>query len=269
MSEKSPQDVHAFLCGLGSDRSGEVWAAFVEAYGPLLLQVVHLFETDADSVRNCFVFICEQLAANRFKRLRQYHCREGASFATWLRAVARNLCIDWRRKSAGRKRTGKSVGRLSAVEQEIYRLYFLDKLGPIEVLHVLEDSYPGLTDFQVSAAIERIYHLLTPRQRWLLSMRTPRLESLSSQDGEASVSLKELLSPTANPEELLQAKEQRFRLWRSLRQLSESEQILLRLRFVEGESLKVCADRLGLGNPQRTDRLISGVLSRLRALLSI
>lgn len=269
MAEKSPQDIQAFLCDLHSDHSGEVWATFVEAYGPLLLQVVHLFEKDADSVRNCFVFICEQLAANHFKRLRQYHYREGASFGTWLRAVARNLCIDWRRKSAGRRRTDKAVGRLVAVEQEIYRLYFLDRLSPTEVLHALENSYPGLTELQVSAAIERIYNLLTPRQRWLLSIRTPRLESLSSQDGEACALLKELLSPAANPEELLTEKEQRFWLSQSLCQLSESEQILLHLRFVEGQSLRVCADRLGLGNPQRADRLISGVLSRLRALLSI
>jgi len=55
---------------LRSSQAQEAWAEFLQAYAPLVLQVVRLFERDADSVADCFLFVCEQLSRRR-SRARQ------------------------------------------------------------------------------------------------------------------------------------------------------------------------------------------------------
>ena len=95
---KGPESrLAVILEGLASGDPKPAWSEFLESYSPLVLQVVRLFETDNDPVGDCFVFVCEQLRRNGFQRLKRFRPDGAASFATWLRAVIRNLCLDWRR----------------------------------------------------------------------------------------------------------------------------------------------------------------------------
>jgi RNA polymerase sigma factor (sigma-70 family) len=269
ITEEQQSDLQEIMCGLASGRPDEAWGRFVDSYGPVLLQVVHLFEKDADSVRDCFVYLCEELAASHYSRLRKFRPADGASFVSWLRAVARNLCIDWERRAHGRRPRSKAIRELSAVEQEVFRLCFIDGMAVSQALYVLAGGYPGLKESDVSAAVETIRSLLTPRQRWVLASRaSSRLLSSLDEPGTAGPQ-RELLSPGPDPEQELLEKEVLDRLAHQFNLLSESEQRLLRLRFGEGHSLKACAEVAGLGNAQRADRAISGILARLREILSI
>ena len=83
----------------------EAWTLFLSEYGNLTFQVVRHFESDADNASDCFQFVSEQLVKDSFRRLRKFEPSGPARFSTWLRAVVRNLCIDWRRKEFGRRRT--------------------------------------------------------------------------------------------------------------------------------------------------------------------
>src|SRR5258706_3693073 len=99
-------DISRLLGELASPSPTEAWSEFLENYAPVLQQVVHLFETETDRAADCFLFICEHLASRQFHRLRKFRPDGPASFSTWLRAVSRNLCVDWHRKTRGRLRDG-------------------------------------------------------------------------------------------------------------------------------------------------------------------
>ena len=88
------------------------WDEFLDEYAALVLQIVHLFERDPDRVDDCFVFVCEQLKKNDLRRIRRFDENGSASFPTWLRAVVRNLCLDWRRSRFGRPRSFRVIARL-------------------------------------------------------------------------------------------------------------------------------------------------------------
>lgn len=258
-------DVLTLLRQLGTDESDRAWRSFVEAYGAILFQVVHHLERDPESARDCFIYVCEQLVADRFRRLKKYSASEAATFATWLRCVARNLCVDWRRSHSGRRRSFKVILGLSPLEQRVYRSHFLDRSTVHETAALLRAEFPEITDESVDRIVGRIYSLLSPRQRWLLSTRYARAEAL---DAPGRAGFRELVQDGASPEDELLAKERRDRLAGSLGQLSSQELRLLKLRFDEDRSLQVCADALGLGSPQKAHRMLHAILSRLRATLA-
>ena len=101
---------------LRSHEHEEAWSLFLREYGGLTFQVVRHFERDADNAADCFQFVCEQLVANSFRRIRKFEPHGTATFTTWLRAVTRNLCIDWRRRQFGRRRTPESGPQLTLLD---------------------------------------------------------------------------------------------------------------------------------------------------------
>ena len=54
---------------LASDEPERAWNEFLACYSAIVYQVVHAFVSDVDERGDCFLYACEQLAANRFKRL--------------------------------------------------------------------------------------------------------------------------------------------------------------------------------------------------------
>jgi RNA polymerase sigma-70 factor (ECF subfamily) len=100
-----------------SSEHEEAWSLFLCEYGDLTFQVVRRFESDADNAADCFQFVCEQLVDNSFRRLRKFKPHGPATFSTWLRAVIRNLCIDWTRKQFGRRRTRDPGPQLTDLNQ--------------------------------------------------------------------------------------------------------------------------------------------------------
>ncbi|KAB2956839.1 MAG: hypothetical protein F9K18_13030, partial [Thermoanaerobaculia bacterium] len=116
------------LPALAARGSDDLWREFLDAHAPLVLQVVHLFERDADEIEDCFLFVCERLRRDDLRRIRKFRAEGTASFATWLRAVVRRLCLDWRRHRDGRFRLPRSVARLPPLEREVFRQLQLCRL---------------------------------------------------------------------------------------------------------------------------------------------
>src|SRR5579863_3693252 len=113
-----------WLRALRSEAPAQAWAAFLDHYSPIILQVIVLFERDPDAVADCFLFTCEQLSNKNFRRLQQFRPDGAASFATWLRAVVRRLCVDWHRREFGRSRIFECIGRLSKIDQAVFRTLY-------------------------------------------------------------------------------------------------------------------------------------------------
>ncbi len=243
------------------------WASFLNLYSPVILDVVRLFERDEDAAGDCYLFVCEGLCADRFRRLRGFRPGGPASFPTWLRAVTRNLCLDWHRQEFGRHRVFESVGRLSAFDQEIFKAVFVECLPSSEAFLKLAPGHPGLTIDSLRDGIRRVQDALNSRQRWLLSVRRARAghhQQLAPQDDEA---LQQIPTAALNPESWAALQEARAGLVRAMAHLSARDRLLIRLRFEQDLTLEEIAKLLSLGNAQGADRAIRQAVEKLRGAM--
>jgi RNA polymerase sigma factor (sigma-70 family) len=259
------QHIREILRALSSDSPAQAWAAFLDTCSPVILQVVNLFENNADAVADGFLFVCEQLSKNRFHRLKQFREEGAASFTTWLRLVVRRLCIDWHRKEFGRSRIFESIGRLSDVDQAVFRTVYEDGMRADGALPALRARFPQLTQAELQESCERIQQSLSSRQLWLLSTRKPKLSSLDwmlADDRESQQD--QVRDPAPDPETVATNKQQQGSLNRALAGLTAGERLLIRLRYEQELTLEQVARVAGLPDPQTADRRLKQILDRLR-----
>ncbi|MGB5516028.1 MAG: sigma-70 family RNA polymerase sigma factor [Thermoanaerobaculia bacterium] len=252
--------------GLPAKELEEAWDRFLSEYASLILQVVHLFERDQDRVDDCFLFVCEQLKRDRLRRLRRFKADGAASFPTWLRAVVRNLCLDWRRLRFGRPRIFRSIARLPEVDQEVFRCIYFRKLSENETLHTVRALHPALDREGLAASLVRIRSSLSPHQSWLLVSRNPYMESLSRIADTSSTDDRERDLPDPEPDPESEAARREFldALHEAMAGISPRERLLLRLRFEQDLSLEEISTLMQLGTPLKAQRSIQRALSRIR-----
>jgi RNA polymerase sigma factor (sigma-70 family) len=243
----------------------EAWARFLELYSPLLFDVARRFERDADAAADCYLFICEHLSEDKFRRLLHFKPDGPARFSTWLCAVARNLCLDWHRHEFGRHRVFESVAHMPAIDQEIFRGLFVERL-PVEDLFLkLEPRHPGLTIEQVADRAGQVQQALSSRQRWLLTVRGARGAPLAAEaPGDDEHRLLRIPSEMPNPESWAGLQEERAALLRAMSRLPAPERLLIKLRFARDLTLAEIAKLMGFDSPQAADRRIRDVVEKLR-----
>jgi RNA polymerase sigma factor (sigma-70 family) len=248
----------------------EVWSAFLSEQAPLILQVVHLFERDADQVQDCFLFVCEHLRRDGLRRIRKFREKGPASFATWLRAVVRHLCLDWRRHRDGRFRLPRAVARLPELDREVFRSVHLRGLTENETFHTLKALWPALTRDQLTEAAARVARAVDGRFSWLLLMRRPRIQSLSAArpgtdpaEGEAG-----LVDPRADPERDAAEHERLSALGKALAFLPARARLLIRLRFDQELPLEEVARLTGLSGASQVERQLRQALDDLRGAMT-
>jgi len=254
---------------LGRGDAQEAWSEFLEAYSPVILQIVQLFEREPDHLSDCFLFVCEHLNQNQFRRLRRFKPEGPARFATWLRVVVRNLCLDWRRKQFGRHRVFDVIARLTVFDRDVYSKVYEQGLSPEETAFSLAAKYAQVTQHDVEKSVECIQRALTPRQLWLLGTRRPKVESLENESEDNPDSLeRQIPDPQPDPETLSATRERHAALERELARLSKPERLLIKLRFEQDLTLREVAELLKLRDAQTADRRIRELLERLQKALS-
>lgn len=251
---------------LGTASAGAAWAAFLEHYTPLIAGVVRQYLRDEQSLHDCYLYVCEKLIDNDFRRLRAWRQREGLQFTSWLRAVVANLSVDWYRGVQGRQRPFSSIANLPAPDRLVYTHRF--ELG--ERLHECHEAvavaYPHLTELDVAAIIRRINCLLTPQQHWGLA--NWQRQTVTLEDAESWHEAALTTDAQTTPEECAAADQQRLRLGAAMRHLTEREQLLLKLRYQQGLSLREVARLAGYDELQQVRYQIKLALKQLRAQLS-
>ena len=150
------------------------WAEFLESYSPVLYQTARACTSDDDAAADCYLHICERLCRNGFRRLLKFKPEGVASFTTWLRVVARNLCFDRHRSQSGRPRPFKAMQRLSPLEIEIYESRIVHGASQEETLHRLESRFPDVGLSELSEIEGRLQGSLSSRQQWILATRKRR-----------------------------------------------------------------------------------------------
>lgn len=266
--QMSTQDsaVASIFEGLRSSRSQEVWAEFLRHYSPVIFETCQYSTHDADQAADCFLFACEHLSRNNFRRLLRFRPGGSAAFSTWLRVVVRNLCLDWRRKEFGRPRLFRSIAQLSQLEAEVYRCRFEKGLSLEDTFVSLRPAFPELTMERLTAAEWQIHESLSSRQHWLRSAQKMQLRSMSQESnvGVMEVPANDPADPHPNQELALASREQEDQLRMALQKLSKPERLLIRLRFEQSLTLEEIAGLTGLGDAQRAHRQIEAVLEKLR-----
>ena len=250
--------IDELLQSLSSREPEKAWATFLEAYAPVILQTVRLFEHESDAVADCFLFACEGLAKDRFRRLRRFRSSGPARFPTWLRVVVRNLCIDWRRKKFGRPRNFEFVSRLPALDHEVFRCVHEDGNSQEEAFLRLSPHFPGLSRQAVAESAQRGLELTSARQRWLLRVRH------ADKADDSAEALENVPDERPGPESSAISDQLQTRLQQVIAGLPEQERLLLQLRFEQDLTLEQIAHLLHLGDAQRVDRRIQPILARLR-----
>jgi RNA polymerase sigma factor (sigma-70 family) len=258
---------------LGRFRSPEAWLAwedFLIEYNAVLYHTVHKFAPDEDQAGDCFVYICEQLARNGFRRLLQFKTDGAANFSTWLRVVTRNLCFDWHRKKHGRIRPLKSVQGLSPLGLEAYRCLYERCLSPEETLQQLRATWPTVTMVELSDIESTIENSLSSRQHWILSARKQResiTRAFSGNEEETGEETASTIDTGPNPERLAVDQQQRARLHKCVGLLPPTERLIVRLRFEDELSLDEIGQLTGLGDAQRVHRRLAEILRKLRVAI--
>ena len=263
MSPENSADV--LLEELRSSQSREAWAEFLHEFSPLIFHTCQFSTSDSDQAADCFLFACEQLSRNRFRRLLRFRSQGAASFPTWLRVVVRNLCLDWRRKQFGRPRLLRSIARLPLLEAEVHRCRYEQGLSSDETFLALCPNFPGLTMRRLMEAEAHVQQSLSPRQLRLIIARKARaaLSNMSfGEEGEAHGIGP--ADPRPSPESAFARQEQEQRLRLAVAKLRDQERLLIRLRFEQGLSLEQIASLTGLGGAQGVHRRIADILAILR-----
>jgi RNA polymerase sigma factor (sigma-70 family) len=263
MPDSSPATI---LKDLRSNRSREAWAEFLHQYSPVIFQTCQYATSDVDQAADCFLFACEHLSKNNFRRLLRFRPEGAATFSTWLRVVVRHLCLDWYRKQFGRARLFRSIARLSHLDGEVYRCRYEHGLSMDDTFLSLSPNFPGLTMEQLAAAEEQVQKSLNSRQLWLMGTRKAQLQM---QPHDSSVDLMEApmnepVDPRPDQESMFFDRERENRVWQAVGKLPKPDRLLIRMRFGEGLSLEEIADLTGLSDAQRVHRRITSVLARLR-----
>ena len=258
-------DVRELLEKLASHEPGGAWNDFLESFSPLIFRIVKLVEQDPDHASDCFLFICERLSEKHFQRLRRYRFNSGAKFSTWLWVVVRNLCRDWHRKEFGRERVSRSIARLSPIDQAVYRSVFEQGL-PVEAAFAsLKQQGHPLTREDVEESVNRIQSALSPRQLWLL--RAQKVQIVPMEPGEESGGASPInhipdLAP--NPEAALVQKERFESLGAAFRNLSDTDRLMVVLRYERNLTMQEIAKLLGLKDLWAVDRRLKEILGELR-----
>ena len=256
--------IAAIQLALHSGRHLEAWRDFLSAYSPVILQAVRHSIWDPEQASDCFVFVCEQLRANSYRRLRQFRADGPTGFVTWLRVVVRNLCLDWHRKESGRYRVFESIARLPLFEQEVYRLCCEEGRSAEETCFLMREQFPEVTPHSIADTETRLQQSLSSRQKWLLASRQVEPGQAASVTEEGVLLEVEVADPGPDPEAAAISREERVSLGQALGRLEAAERLLLRLRFGQELTLTKIARFMGLADAQTADRRIREALQRLR-----
>ncbi|NJD32316.1 MAG: sigma-70 family RNA polymerase sigma factor [Gammaproteobacteria bacterium] len=260
----SDEAVTALLERLSSGRGDAAWTEFLAGYSSVVVHVIRRCGVDADQADECFLHVCEALSDGGFRRLRSFRTDGPASFKTWLMAVVANLCIDWKRRENGRVRPFRSVSRLPDLEGQVYRCIFERRMTRTQCLHALRPRFPGLTEAGVAEINARLFQLLTPQQRWQLTVRTPSLTPVTypvSPEDESPAW--QLAEPGPGPDELAEESQEQGKLQQALAKLSADQRLLLRMRYEQNLSLAEIARLTGQADPFRANRRVQAALDAL------
>lgn len=255
---KTDYSIDELLHRLSSTNPGPAWVEFLDYHAQLIMNAANQFEYEQERINDCFIYVCEKLNDDGFRRLLNFNTRGAAKFSSWLGTVVFNLCVDWHRQEFGRVTLLPAISALPEFDQSVYRLIIEQGLNKEVCFQTMRANFPDLTRELIANALGRVYFLLTPRQRWQINVRNQRRRQVPLQG-----QLERLAEPALGPDLEAQATQKLESLQAALAQLPSKQSLLLRLRFQEGLGLKKIAQLQQLGDTNRAWRHIQTAMASL------
>ncbi|HEY5655346.1 MAG TPA: sigma-70 family RNA polymerase sigma factor [Woeseiaceae bacterium] len=252
---------------LRSADAGSAWAEFLDRYASLIMNTASQFEYEQDRISECFLYACAQLNDNGFRRLLKFNTAGEAAFRTWLGSVVFNLCVDWHRREYGRASLLPAISALPAFDQSVYRMVIEQGMGKETCFQSLKADFPDLTRELVAKAAARVYALLTPRQRWQISVRNRGCKPAYGDPVQGRID--RLPDPAGGPEQEAQRQQELESLQIAIARLPADQRLLLRLRFQEGLTLRKIAQLKYHGDTNATWRGVEAAVDALFQRLQV
>jgi RNA polymerase primary sigma factor len=140
------------------------WQAFEAFFGPDMRRMIERALPGSGNRQNredAYQAVCEALLRNDLERLRAYSGRGSA--AGFVLQVIENLVMDFVRTIVPRRRLPAAIGRLSALDQEVFRLIYWERLNADPAILSAQLSRPGEAPPSAAAvgeALERVRQAL-------------------------------------------------------------------------------------------------------------
>ena len=252
---------------LRSADAGAAWVEFLDLYAPLIMNTAGQFEYEQDRISECFLYACAQLNDNGFRRLLKFNTAGKATFRTWLGSVVFNLCVDWHRREYGRASLLPAISALPAFDQSVYRMVIEQGMDKETCFQSLRADFPDLTRDLIARAAARVYALLTPRQRWQISVRNRGRKPAYGDPVQGRID--RLPDPAGGPEQEAQRQQELESLQIAIARLPADQRLLLRLRFQEGLTLRKIAQLKYHGDTNATWRGVEAAVDALFQRLQV
>jgi len=170
--------VKELLERLSSGRVDSAWREFLARYSPLILHVIRRHDAGDDPVTECFNHVCAALSDNGSAVAQLPAGRTGLLQDLAHGGRFKPLC-GLAPPQQGRNRPTPCVLQLPDLDQQVYQCIYVRRMSRAQCLQELMPRFPELTDAAVSEINARLFALLTPQQRWQLSVRTRALQHVN------------------------------------------------------------------------------------------
>lgn len=250
--------------------STEAWQALAVRYAGLIFSVLRRYIFDEDDRRTVYVDILERLHRGK---LATYQGR--ALLSTWLAVVARRAAQDFLRKNYGRRELPSGIQKLSPLDRNIFRFYYIDGMDFHAVRHWANEQGALLSAEELADILRRIDRALDDRtmRRIAYDLGATSVGAISGRMLEYMNEYRARAESTSaqwNPESALIEKEARKTIAavsEALRKLPEEDRRVLELRMDRGWTAHRIAEELALSNEQQAFTAIRRGIRRLRRLL--
>jgi RNA polymerase sigma factor (sigma-70 family) len=245
------------------------WRAFIDQYTPRMLALIERGGIrDQDEAMEVYTLVCERLAEDDCARIRKFDPSKGV-IGAWLAVLVRNTMVDWVRARAGRRRLFKSVQALPPLEQKVFELFYWENKMPAEIVGALEGHLGSPTLAAVFDAFERVQAALTDRQRAELVAMTARAATPASLDAPTDEEEQTIDAPDPQTdlESSAHVRQVDAVMERALAALPPQDALVVRLKFVEGLTLRQI--RAAIGVPALSEQDVHEMLGRLKARLAV
>ncbi len=212
------------------------WKIFIEKYADFIFSLLRRMGFDYDQAMDRFVYVCEKLSEQNFRRLKSIrYAGSHGDLTPWLRQVIKRLCVNWAWSEAGRKRLLNGIAGLAKREQRVFELYFWQGLRPSEILEHMRLEHQSLELGDVYDALEEISSHISQKKLWRLISglsRARRTLSLDEVDEESGLS-PDVPDENPNPEEALIQSADADRVAQVFETLPARERLALQFRYEE------------------------------------
>jgi RNA polymerase sigma factor (sigma-70 family) len=259
------------LLALFEENSIQAWHIFCEKHSDFIYSVLRRMGFDYDGAMERFVYVCEKLCEEDFRRLKsvKYTGDEG-DLTPWLRQVIKNLCVNWAWSENGRKRLLGFVTEMSEREQRVFQLNFWQGKTPFEIYELLRLEHDRPADIgDVFDALEKINKHLSQKKIWRLISglsKTRKKLSLDKTNDKTGLKLEPVDLNNDNPEESLQKKESLETVKKAFESLPVREKLVIQFRYDDALTFTEIAEMLGWEKREATN-LHKSAIYKLRKLL--